>query len=166
MRSASKLIVAALLAMALLPSPSGGQKQPAASPKQILMLYWYNKDYSSNPVFDRQLQACLRSGTQGRVEYYSVYLEENRFPGENQSRFLRDYLRQKYARRTIDVVVTNTPATVDFLAEHRDVLFPRTPIVFGTKNKPVLLIGVPGDVVGLIYSGRGIAITFEYGMGR
>jgi hypothetical protein len=41
-----------------------------------------------------------------------------------------------------------------------------TPIVFGTKNKPVLLIGVPGDVVELIYTGRGIAITFDYGMGH
>jgi hypothetical protein len=41
------------------------------------------------------------------------------------------------------------------------------PIVFGTNNKPVLLIGVPGDVVNLIYTGTtGTAITFDYGTGH
>jgi len=41
-----------------------------------------------------------------------------------------------------------------------------TRIVFGVKDKPVLLIGVPGDVVELIYTGRGVAVTFDYGTGH
>jgi hypothetical protein len=42
-----------------------------------------------------------------------------------------------------------------------------TPIVFGTNNKPVLLTGVPGDVVNLTYTGTsGVAITFDYGTGH
>jgi hypothetical protein len=41
------------------------------------------------------------------------------------------------------------------------------PIVFGTNNKPVLMIGIPGDVVNLIYTGTsGTAITFDYGTGH
>jgi hypothetical protein len=41
-----------------------------------------------------------------------------------------------------------------------------TPIVFTVKDKPVLLTGLPGDVVSLTYTGTGTAITFDYGMGH
>jgi len=40
-----------------------------------------------------------------------------------------------------------------------------TPIVFATNNKPVLLEGLPGDVITLTYTGSsGTAITFDYGV--
>src|SRR6266852_323570 len=39
-----------------------------------------------------------------------------------------------------------------------------TPIVFGTNGKPVLLIGLPGNIITLPYSGAtGTAITFDCG---
>ena len=39
-----------------------------------------------------------------------------------------------------------------------------TPVVFGTKDKPVLLMGLPGDIVTLTYTGAfGTALTFDYG---
>ena len=41
-----------------------------------------------------------------------------------------------------------------------------TPIAFTTPGKPVLLIGIPGDVVTLSFSGIGTAITFDYGTGH
>jgi hypothetical protein len=42
-----------------------------------------------------------------------------------------------------------------------------TPIVFATKEKPVLLIGLPGDIVTLTYTGvGGVAVTFDYGTGH
>jgi hypothetical protein len=43
----------------------------------------------------------------------------------------------------------------------------KTPIVFDTRNKPVVLIGLPGDVVSMTYTGTsGIALTFNYGTGH
>jgi hypothetical protein len=41
-----------------------------------------------------------------------------------------------------------------------------TPIHFTTNDKPVLLIGIPGDVITLSYTGTGIAMTFDCGMGH
>ena len=42
-----------------------------------------------------------------------------------------------------------------------------TPIVFGTKDKPVVLEGIPGDVVTLTYTAAaGTAITFDYATGH
>jgi hypothetical protein len=43
----------------------------------------------------------------------------------------------------------------------------QSPIVFGTKDKPVLLVGLPADIVTLTYTGlSGVAITFDYGTGH
>ena len=63
-------------------------------------------------------------------------MESDRFPGENQASLLRDYLRQKYADRTIDVVVATGDESLDFLLKYRDDLFPQTPIVFSAAQRP------------------------------
>jgi hypothetical protein len=43
----------------------------------------------------------------------------------------------------------------------------RCPIVFGTRDKPVLLVGLPADMVTLTYTGlSGVAVTFDYGTGH
>jgi hypothetical protein len=94
--------------------PQVAPTKVAAPPKRILALYWYNKDFPSNPAFDRSFQAALKSAPAGSLEYYTEYLESDRFPGENQSEVLRDYLRQKYASRSIDVVVAVSDVPLDF----------------------------------------------------
>jgi len=38
-----------------------------------------------------------------------------------------------------------------------------TPILFTGSDKPVLLVGLPGDMISLTYTGTGAAITFDYG---
>src|SRR4029453_2708499 len=82
--------------------PSVGRAQQSTAPKKILVLYWYNKDYPGNVMFDQSFQAALQSAPAGSVEYYPEYLDTKRFPGENQSQLLQEYLRRKYADRTID----------------------------------------------------------------
>lgn len=100
------------------------------------MLYWYNKDYPGNMVFDPSFQAVLKSAPAGSVEYYSEYLETNRFPGEDQAVVLRDYMRGKYAHRSISVVVTAGDPTMNFMRKYRDDLFPTATIVFGASQVP------------------------------
>jgi hypothetical protein len=42
-----------------------------------------------------------------------------------------------------------------------------TPVIFGTNDKPVLLVGLPVDIVTLSYTGAGgAALTFDYGTGH
>src|SRR5262245_17691649 len=101
-----RAVVVGWIAMLLL--PAGALTQQPANPRRVLVLYWYNKDYSWNVNFDRSFQTAMHSGRGGPFEYYPAYLESNRFPGENQSLLLRDYLRQKYADRTIDVLVASS----------------------------------------------------------
>ena len=130
------LIGTALWCAALLicVSPAVARAQPAATPKRILAIYWDTKDYPSNVVFDQSFQAVLESSPEW-IEYYSEYLDIDRFPGEAQSRFQRDHLRQKYADHTIDVVVALGDPPLNFLLKYRDDLFPRAAIIF-VANKP------------------------------
>src|SRR4051794_3711687 len=109
----ARIFTAALVVILLFLSTV--QAQQSGSPKRVLVLYWYNKDFPGNVLFDQSFQTVLQSAQVGNVEYYPEYLESNRFPGEAQAVLLRDYLRQKYADRTIDVVVAVTDASLDFL---------------------------------------------------
>ena len=134
----------AWVAMSLL--LSFGRAQHSGEPKRVLVLYWYNKDHFWNVGFDQGFQAAVQSAAGGTVEYYSEYLESNRFPGENQSLLLRNYLRQKYADRTIHVLVASSDASLDFLFKYRNDLFPHTPIVFVAVRHPTTedLAAAPG----------------------
>ena len=123
------LAVVAFLAVTV-PLASVVSAQQGDTPKNVLVLYWGNKDFPSNALFDKSFQAALRSIPAGAIEYFCEYLDVERFPGENQSRLFVDYLRQKYAGRTIDVVVASGDPPLDFLLKHRDEIFTHTPIVF------------------------------------
>src|SRR5262245_19967187 len=136
--SRSNLIRMAALLVCLFVSllPSIARAQQSAAPRGALVLDWYNKDQPWNVKFDPSFQSSLQSLSAGTVECYIEYLESNRFPGEKQSLYLRDYLRQKYADHRIDVVVANSDASLDFLLKYRDSLFTQTPIVFVAARHP------------------------------
>src|SRR6185369_3235891 len=125
-----------LIATTLLFLPTICPQVCAQSHKRVLVLDWYGKDHIWNVNFDASFQAALNSSEPGSVEIYTEYLETNRFPGENQALLLRDYLVRKYADRTIDVVVANSDASLDFLLKYRHDLFPQAPIVFVAIRHP------------------------------
>jgi ABC-type uncharacterized transport system substrate-binding protein len=98
--------------------------------RRVLALYWYPSDHPVSVTFDRQFQAVLKGQTAVPIERYAEYFESNRFPGDAQARIMRDYMRQKYADRKIDVVVAWGSVPLEFLLKYRAELFPDTPIVF------------------------------------
>ena len=116
--------------------PSVVQAPQSRTPKRVLALYWYNKDFPGNVNFDRSFQARLNSSGIPNLEYYPEYLESNRFPGQVQEQLLRDYLRQKYADKPIDIVVGVSDASMDFLLKYRSDLFPGSPIISISIKKP------------------------------
>src|SRR5262245_19673241 len=109
---------ALLFWIVVLIAPFVARAQQSASPKRVLVLYWYGKDFPANVRFDRSFQAALQSAPDGTVEYYPEYLESDRFPGENQASLLHDYLRQKYADRTVDVLVATADESLNFLVKY------------------------------------------------
>jgi PAS domain S-box-containing protein len=142
------------VAVVILLLPSITHAQQVTPPKRILLLYWNNRDYAGNIVFEQSFRAGLQSAP-GTVEYYSEYLESNRFPGEKQSLLLRDYLRKKYADRHIDVILAVTDEPLAFLLKYRHELFTNIPIVFVAAQSPTAteLATGPG-ITGIVYGGN------------
>jgi len=137
MRTFNRAFAAVLLVVsAVLLIPSEVRSQQDKAPKRILVLYWYNKDFPGNAVSDQSIQSVLNSEPPGSIEYYSEYLETNRFPGEDQAITLRDYLQRKYAQRPIDVIIAGADAPVEFFRRYRNELFANTPIVFLAAQSP------------------------------
>lgn len=129
-----RVCITTLLLVFLVPASARAQQSP--TPKRVVVLYWYNKDFPGNVLFDESFNAVLQSAKISNLEYYPEYLESNRFPGETQETYLRDYLRQKYADRPIDAVVAVTDAAMDFLVKYRKELFRQSPLVFIGIKKP------------------------------
>src|ERR1044072_647192 len=124
--------------------------EQSASPKRILTLYWSSKDYPGNVMFDQSFQATLKSSPDW-IEYYSEYFDSDRFPGEAQSLLLRDYLRQKYADRAIDVIIATGDPPLNFLLKYRAELFPTAPIVFIANMPPAAVQRAAGpDFTGFV----------------
>jgi signal transduction histidine kinase len=144
--------IALLLAWgAFLLSPSQTSAQQAGATKRVLVLYWYDRDYPGHIKWDQSFQAELQATPGEIIEHYPEYLEANRFPGEHQSQALRDYLRQKYADRPLDVVVAHSEASLNFLLKYHDDLFPHTPVVFYAANQPKTeRLAVRRDLTGLV----------------
>ena len=117
-----------LLAL-LICAPSLTLAQESHKGKNVLALYWYGREYPTNVLYEQGLLRALRADPQGGPEYYSEYLEVDRFPEANQTRLLRDYLRQKYAHHRLDVIVASAETPFEFLLADRS-LFAGVPIVY------------------------------------
>ena len=108
----------------------GTQQDVDRQPRRVLALYWLGPDHPVTVTFDRQFQAVLKRQGANQTVHYAEYLETGRFPGESQLRIMRDYLRQKYADRKIDVLFCWGAGPFEFFIRNHDELFPGTPIVY------------------------------------
>ena len=108
----------------------------ADEPKGIVTFSWLGKEMAPSAIFERTLQRAIRSAP-GRHQTYEEYFEDIRFPGEDQSRNLHDYLVRKYAGRRVDVVIAFAQPALDYLLRYRTDLFPSAAIVYYTAGRPV-----------------------------
>jgi len=124
--------------------------QKPSTPKKVLVLYWYGRDFPANLLLDKGVQEVLRSNAAGAVEYFPEYLESNRFPGESQSLALRDYLRRKYADVKIDVIISMSQPALEFLLKYHNDLFRDTPIVYHTNKLIDLEDSIEASLTGVV----------------
>jgi signal transduction histidine kinase len=108
----------------------------AIVPKRVVVLYWDNKEFPGNARFEESLKAQLQLDRRHDVEYFPEYFEFSRFPEENHIVSFRNYLRAKYANRTVDVVVASADAPLKFLLDYRKDVFSASPIVFVANDPP------------------------------
>ena len=115
--------------------PIIGLAQPSSESKKVLVLYWYHKDYPWNSMFDQGFRKELQVAQPG-IEYHAEYLETNRFPENEESELMHEYLLKKYSGHHIDVLVATSDVSLAFLMKYRAELFPNSPVVFVATKVP------------------------------
>jgi PAS domain S-box-containing protein len=96
--------------------------------KNVLFLY----SFSQRETFDslEALKSTVRSHVRGPVNFYVEYLDSTRFPVPGYADSLSAGLRETYAGKNLDVVVTGAFPALRFALDHRQEIFPNVPIVF------------------------------------
>jgi hypothetical protein len=95
---------ATMLLILNLAGTSAAGQAPAAV-QHVLVLYSDERLLPANIVIDEAIRTAFAVGTNNRVEFYSEFLDVSRFPGEEQQRRQRDFLRDKYRERPPDLLI-------------------------------------------------------------
>lgn len=119
------------------------EAQGPAAPKRILLLHQSGVGEPLRARFDVAFVDAVRSVNSISIDLYEETVETRRFPGSQQSWLVKEYLRNKYADRPIDVIVTLANA----------------PLTFARLNRE--MFGAPAVVAILPGSGR-IAESHDY----
>ena len=135
------LLLVAVAVTSLSPASSTQAGQEPRSQKRVIALHGTGRDAEGTETIDRELRRNLYRGLGGALDYYSEYFDSGRFPDEQYLAAFAEFLRQKYSGRRFDLVVTADNVGREFLAEHRDELFPATPVVFWSlmSRSPITL---------------------------
>ena len=135
--------------------------QPTGPSKTVLTIHWGPEDFPGTAAVDAAIREALLSPTDPPAHYYAEYLETEEFSSETAVLAFRDYVRQKFAGRRLDVVIANSTPALRFALRFREDLFPGVPIVFVAGAVPGLTVNTVQTGVTGILSDAPFAETLE-----
>jgi hypothetical protein len=107
----------------------------------------------------------LASNSPDHIETYRETMDLSRFGSDTHRALLKNYLRDKYADKKIDVAVADFGPALEFLLNHGDAIFPGTPIVFcGIDRRELGDRTLPPHVRGVLLK-REFVPTLEVALG-
>jgi signal transduction histidine kinase len=109
----------------------------ASGQLRVLVVHASRQDTQLPLLTDHDLPRILNTRLSQSVDYYAEYIDAPRIPAPQFERAFRDYLRAKYRNQRFDLVIAMQDVAWDFVRKYRSVLFPRTPIVFSSRNRNV-----------------------------
>src|SRR5262249_54848840 len=115
--------------------------QEHAGPPEAKRVLVLQREGVNNPFrakFDAAFVEAVRSDDSIPIDLYEETLETDRFPGPEQSQLVRNYLKDKYADRKIDVIVAVGDTALTFARLNRE--------MFG--NPPIITVGTLGPIGG------------------
>ena len=125
----------------------------AVAAKRVLALYTDDRLLPAVQQGEAGLRAGLAAGPPTGIEYFGEFFQAARFPMAGHGEVMHAYLLAKYGESPPDVLVAAGRAVLVFLLDHRQTLFPGTPIVFMGISEDELphdrldatVTGVPGS---------------------
>ena len=151
--------MAAICVVALCVCPAVSAQERAV--RNVLTIHSGDEFFPSNPILDEAIRESLRSVREVPVDYYTEYLEGTRFGAAEASAALAEYIRVKYSKRQIDLVIASTNAPLQFVMNYRDELFPDAPIVFAGLTVPDQSIRLAGHGLAAVKIGSAYDETLK-----
>jgi PAS domain S-box-containing protein len=155
MRALPRLLTAVVFAWVAPVVLGSGPAAQTPAARNVLAIHWSSEDFPAGAQVDAAIRDVLLGRPDLPVDYYAEYLESDRFPEEEVSLALRDYIRVKYRDRPIHVVLAISAVALEFALRHRAELFPDAPVVFslGAEVDPAIR-RVGAGVTGVVSSSR------------
>ncbi|HOC01648.1 MAG TPA: ATP-binding protein [Verrucomicrobiota bacterium] len=127
----------------------------------MLVLYSNERLLPANIVVDEAIRSTFRSELERPVEFYTEFLDVDRFPSVIQQERAREFLGGKYRERPPDVIVAGGGAALSFLTTHRTTLFPRVPMVHCGVEPNEMPESMPDDLIVGIPQAVNVAETLQ-----
>jgi len=136
------------------PDPAlSAQDQPDT--KRVLILYSFENGSGLYADFDEALRSRLNAGPFGRCEFFTEFLDLARFPSPRHEKELQTYLRIKYSRSGIDLIVPVSLPAIRFVRSYGQKLFPSVPVVFGAVDRRwVVRLPMPSNMTGIVETAK------------
>lgn len=129
----------------------GGALPASSQTRHVVLLFDERTSRPGLSVLDESLVRTLTSGSSESVEIYREAMDLSRFGSDDYMSLFRDYLRQKYADKKIDVIVAVMGPSLDFLLEEGEAVFPGAPVIFcGIDRRELGGRSLPPDVSGVL----------------
>ena len=127
------------------------QSALATETRNVLVLYSNNRLVPGNVAVDRGLRAAIKSSGDRPVQLFSEFLDRPEFSGPAYEATVMAYLREKYAARPPDAIVSVSDEALDFLLRNRPNLFAHVPVIHTVASKATLRSypAMGADVVGV-----------------
>jgi PAS domain S-box-containing protein len=101
----------------------------AAKPNEKNVLVVFSNS-QAEPQFLNPLESAIRSRVPGDVNFYTAFLDYQRFEDESYRESVAETFRHEFREVKLDVVITANIEALEFTMEYRDRVFPGVPIVF------------------------------------
>jgi PAS domain S-box-containing protein len=100
------------------------------TPKNVLVLYSFTDRRAQDDL--EAMKSTTRSRVAGSVDFHVEYLGSARFAAPGYEKAVTDSLASVYGSKKVDLVIAVFYPALRFAVDHRDELFPGTPIVFSS----------------------------------
>ena len=115
------------------------------------MLYPYNTVVPANVVAGEAAKRRLTERSREPIEFYTEFLDFDRFAGDHYEARAARYLFEKYQDRKPEVVLAMGPQSLRFAVHNENVLGFESPIVFCCTSRTRLsALAPPANVTGII----------------
>jgi signal transduction histidine kinase len=143
-------------------APAAGSWAAQPLPRSVLILNQENATTPYHSAFFAAFRSTLNASAVTPVSIYSETLELNDFVGLEYEGLFINYVREKYRKNPIGVVVANGTAALQFIVNRRTKLWSGVPVVFAAVDEPsVAKLDLPPDITGtaIQYSFRNVVIA-------